>query len=437
MKNKIKFTLQDYMSLPLYLAFRRLLPKSNSPGVVLLPRLAFFSIVLGVSASILILSLANGLHHNYLQRLAESDSHLSIISIGKGIPAYQEIIQNVKSHPEVTSAYPYSQDEALLKTYGETTGIVLKGYPQEFVKDRTFNTYFRLLKGEWSFDNPRTITIGEALSKGMAIFIGDTVEILTFDEVLGTITYRFKVSGIFTANDGLLDKGLAFISFDDASEIFDFDGYSPYIGIRIKNYQDSEKVSRSLAQNYNIPFNIKTWKITHLNTLLALDNEKQIIRVLLVIFFCVAFFGILAVMTALVTDKRDEIALLKTLGMTPKENFKSFVFTGLLLGFTASIVGVVFGILLSWNFNNIISGIEYLVNLGVSFFGSITNQKLNTFHFLNQNVYYLKEFPIRIQVIDIFFSAFSAICCTLLAAIYPASISKNFKPAEILRKRAF
>ena len=437
MKNKIKYTLQNHLSLPLYLAIRRLLPKSNSPGVVLLPRLAFLSIVLGVSASILILSLTNGLHHNYLQKLAESDSHLSIISIGKGIPAYQEIIKNIKTHPEIIAAYPYSQNEALLKYYGETTGIVIKSYPQEFVKDRSFNTYFRLLKGEWSFNNPRTITIGEALSKNMAIFVGDFVEIMTFDEVLGTIVYRFKVSGIFTANDGLLDKGLAFIGFDDASEIFDFEGYSPSIGIRVIDYQKSETIAQNLRQNYKIPFSISTWKITNLNTLLALANEKQIIRVLLIIFFCVAFFGILSVMPALVTDKRDEIALLKTLGMTPQENFRSFVFTGLILGLAASIVGTIIGIFISLNFNNLISSIEYIINFVLSIIGYITQKNIKTFNFLNQNVYYLKKFPIRIQLIDIIFSSLSAILCTLLAAIYPAYISKNFKPAEILRKRAF
>ncbi len=419
-----------------YLACRRLLPKSDSPGLVLLPRLAFLSIMIGVAASILILSLANGLHSNYLNRLAEADSHLSVISIGRGIPAYQEVIQKIKSYPEVVSVYPYSQNEALLKTYGETAGLVVKAYPSTFVKDKTFNEYFRLVEGVWSFDNPRTITIGQALARNMALFVGDFVEILTYDEDFGTITYRFKISGIFSASDSQMDKGLAFISFDDASELFGFEGYTPNIGIRIKNHNHPEKLANQLRND--IPFSINTWKMSNLNTLAALQNEKQVIRILLIIFFSVTFFGILSVMTALVSDKREEIALLKTLGMTPKDNIKSFLCTGLLLGVVSSFIGMMLGIFLSLNFNNLIKLLEMIVNLFIQLFATMTFQNISyRFTVLNQNVYYLKEFPILIQFVDVLFSVFLAVVCTLVAAIYPALISKKFKAAEILRKRAF
>ncbi|MGL5956017.1 MAG: ABC transporter permease [Brevinema sp.] len=436
MYKKILSYLYNRYSLSWYLASRRLLPKSDSPGLVLLPRLAFLSILLGVTASILILSLANGLHHHYLKRLAETDSHLSVLSIGRGIPAYQEVIQQIKSYPEVITAYPYSQNEALLKSYGETAGILLKAYPSEFAKDLTFNEYFQLEQGTWSFNTPRTITIGKALARNMALFVGDFVEILTYDEDFGTITYRVKISGIFSASDGLLDKGLGFISFDDAGEMFSFQGYAPNIGIRIDNYQAPEKLARTLMQT--LPFSVNTWKIANLNTLAALQNEKQIIRVLLLIFFAVAFFGILSVMTAMVADKREEIALLKTLGMNPKENVSSFLWTGLFLGLSASTLGVILGIFLSINFNHIIQGIEIIVNLSIGLVAFLFRQELSyQFHVLNQNVYYLKEFPILIQWGDLVFSVCAAIVCTLIAAIYPALISQKFKAAEILRKRAF
>ncbi len=427
-----KNLLTNFNNLPLtwYLACRRLLPKSDSPGLVLLPRLAFMSIVVGVTASILILSLANGLHSHYLKRLAEADSHISIISIGRGIPAYQEVLQKLKTYPEITSAYPYSQNEALLKTYGETAGLLVKAYPSTFVEDRTFNEYFRLIEGEWSFNNPRTITIGQALARNMALFVGDYVEVMTYDEDFGTITYRFKISGIFSASDGLMDKGMAFISFDDASELFGFEGYTPNIGIRIKNYNKPEKLASQLRNDF--PLSVTTWKMSNLNTLAALQNEKQVIRILLIIFFGVTFFGILSVMTALVSDKREEIALLKTLGMTPSDNIKSFLWTGLLLGVVSSLIGMVLGILLSLNFNHLIKLIEIIINFFIRIFNS-------NYHFtvLNQNVYYLKEFPILIQLVDVLFSMFVAILCALVAAIYPALISKRFKAAEILRKRAF
>lgn len=429
-------TIFNQLPITLYLACRRLLPKSDSPGLVLLPRLAFISISIGVAASILILSLANGLHSHYLKRLAESDSHLSIISIGRGIPNYQNIMQKISLYPDVSSVYPYAQNEALLKTYGETTGLLIKAYPSHFIKDEIFNNYFRLISGEWSFNTPRTITIGQTLARNFTLSTGDFVDILTYDQDFGTVTYRFKISGIFSASDGLLDKGMAFISFDDSVELFGEKGYSPYIGIRIKNYQKPEKLARQLRND--LPLSVTTWKLSNLNTLAALQNEKQVILILLIIFFCVTFFGILAVMTALVSDKREEIALLKTLGMTSKKNVLSFLWTGLLLGISSSIIGAICGVLLSLNFNNLIRLIEWMINFCIQLYATITQQSINyQFFVLNQNVYYLKEFPILIQSGDIIFSVCTAIICTLIAAIYPALISKNVKAAEILRKRAF
>ncbi len=110
-------------SITIYLALRRLLPKSDSAGIVLLPRLAFASITIGVAASILILSLANGLHDHYLRRIAESDSHVSVMAMGRGIPAYQALMSGIRSIPGVEKVYPYSQNEALIKHFGDTAGI--------------------------------------------------------------------------------------------------------------------------------------------------------------------------------------------------------------------------------------------------------------------------------------------------------------------------
>ncbi len=244
------------------------------------------------------------------------------------------------------------------------------------------------------------------------------------------MTYRVQVSGIFSAGDGQLDKGLAFMSFDDAGEVFGFEGYAPNIGVRLKNYNDTSGAASKIRELTH--YTVSTWKIANINTLSALNNEKQVIRILLVVFFAVAFFGILAVMTALVSDKRDEIALLKTLGLSPAGNTISFLWTGILLGLSASAAGIALGLFLSVNFNLIIKMLESVINAVIRLGGGDY-----TFTVLNQNVYYLKEFPILTGWRDIAFSALSACFCTISAAIYPAVLSTRFKAAEILRKRAF
>ncbi|MGL4388717.1 MAG: ABC transporter permease [Brevinema sp.] len=434
MKQKKNF--YDMLSLPAYLAFQRLLPKSRRSGTMLLPKLAFLSITLGVAASILILSLTNGLHNTYVTRIAGQDAHLSVISIGRGIPAYEELIANIQKEPYVINVYPYTQNEALLKSYEETKGIILRGLPKFFVEDENFNKMFRLHSGEWSFDKRRSITIGKGLADNYSLFIGESIDILTYDEIFGSTTYRFKIVGVFSADDAVLNSSVGFININDAIEIFGTKGFVQNIGIRVKDYINVQQYYDPLKAI--IPYNIKTWQADNLNTLLALENEKRIIQVLLLIFFCVAFFGILAVITALVADKRDEIALLKALGMTPNENFISFIYTGLFLGLSASLIGGGIGVLISVTFNDIIKIIEWTINntLLIPLRKIFPNNYFGVFSFLNQSVYYLKEFPILIKGWDILFSSSLAVLCTLLAAIYPAFISKNYRPAEILRKRS-
>ncbi|SFB86669.1 ABC-type transport system, involved in lipoprotein release, permease component [Brevinema andersonii] len=428
----MKYDFIDRLNLAAYLAVRRLLPKSSTPGASLLPKLAFTSVTLGVTASILILSLANGLHYNYLERLAEKDAHITVLA-PNGIPEPETFISLIKSINGVVDSFPYAQGEVLLKSWFETQGALLKALPARFTNDATFLRLFSLQQGEWSFGKPRTITIGESVAQSLGLFLNDHIDVMIYDQDLGAITYRFKVAGIFSAGDASLDSSLVFISYKDAREILGFGAYAPYIGIRVRDFLRPEKYLAALEKE--IPFQLTTWRMSNLNSILALNNEKQIIRMLLFIFFCVAFFGILSTMTALVADKREEIALLKALGMTPTEDALSFGLTGLFLGLSASALGSFFGIILSLNFNRIVRAVEAVINGLIQTWLTLTNQPpIAPFTFLNQKVYYLKEFPILLQAGDVFFSCFLAVSCVLLASLYPAGLSQKFKPAEILRK---
>ena len=428
----MKYDFIGRLNLASYLAIRRLLPKSSTPGASLLPKLAFMSVTLGVAASILILSLANGLHYNYLERLAEKDAHITVFA-PNGIPEPETFISLIESINGVVDSFPYAQGEVLLKSWFETQGALLKALPARFTNDATFLRLFSLQQGEWSFGKPRTITIGESTAQSMGLFLNDYIDVMIYDQDLGAITYRFKVAGIFSAGDASLDSSLVFISYEDAREILGFGAYAPYIGIRVRDFLRPEKYLAALEKE--IPFRLTTWRMSNLNSILALNNEKQIIRMLLFIFFCVAFFGILSTMTALVADKREEIALLKALGMTPTEDALSFGLTGLFLGLSASALGSFFGILLSLNFNRIVRAVEAAINGLIQIWLALTNQPpIAPFTFLNQKVYYLKEFPILLQAGDVFFACFLAVVCVLLASLYPAGLSQKFKPAEILRK---
>ncbi|MGC8765888.1 MAG: ABC transporter permease [Brevinematia bacterium] len=421
----------------LYFSIKYLKFKASERGLSAIAIIAFLTIVISSMASVVILSAANGIHENFLNKIMAKDAHLIFLGPGKGIPGYQKYVDRLKEIEGVVSVEPYFEKQGLLKGRLNVWGINLMGIsPYIFEKDKDFKEQFHIESGHFNLYSNNSILLGYNLALNIGAEVGDYVDLTIFSDDFLSLQYKFKVTGIFTAGHKDYDSTLAFISFNDAQEIFDAEGYAYGIAIKVK---DPYNIEKYLPEAKKIcPFYTFTWKRLHRNDLAALEDEKMLIMIILVFFFIVVAFNILSTMIAMVLDKKEEIAILKAMGLKPSETMQIFILDGFFIGMAGGIFGSFMGLLLSITLNDILKFIEKCVNFyyDLSYFllrwtGKVVH--LPRFEFFKSDVYYISSFPIKIEFGDIVFVMILSLLLGTLAVVFPAMKAGKLRPVEVLR----
>lgn len=425
------------MNIILYLSSKYLKFKASDRGISTIAIIALFTIIISSTASVVILSAANGFHHNFMQKLMSKDAHVIILGPGKGIEDYEYYIEKLTNIKGVIYAMPYFDKQALLKGNLNVWGALLKGIPTDLYKtDPDFSNNFKIEDGDFNLDKPKSIILGYNLAINLGVSVGNYVDVTVYSDEYFSLQYRFYVAGIFTAGYAEYDSSLAFISFKDAQEISDAFGYAYGIALKVKDPFNIEKYLPEIKKV--CPYYFWSWKTLNRNNLYALQNEKLLIRIILFIFFFVVGFNILSTMIAMVIDKKEEIAIIKAIGLKPSSTLYVFLFNGFLLGFIGSFIGIISGLLVTLIFNNILHSIEHVINfVNYSAYYLISWTKLvpmpAKFEFFKSSVYYINQFPIKIQMEDIIFVISLSVILSTLSVIIPARNASKLRPIEVLR----
>ncbi|QJR22465.1 hypothetical protein BREVNS_1715 [Brevinematales bacterium NS] len=425
------------MNVIVYLATKYLKFKGTDRGISIISVIALLTIVVSAMAATVILSAANGMHYNYMDKLASKDFHAVIYGYGRGVPDYETLALELKKAPGVVDVVPFLDQQALIKGPLGTYGVMVKAFPREFYQnDREFRTRFALMKGEETNASWRhAIFIGYNLADNLGVSVGDWVYLtLVNDDMLSLLQYKFRVAGIFEAGYAEYDTSLVFVNLEDALALEENSRAS--LAIRVK---DPFQIERWLPKIREIsPFYVYSWKSLNRNNLVNIRNEKVMMRIILTIFFIVVCFNILSTMMATVLDKREEIGILKAMGLRPKSVMSVFLMDGFLIGVIGSAVGIFFGLFFALNLNNILHGIEAFVNfwnqvayLTLRVF--VTVKKPAKFEFFDPTAYYIREFPMRIQLEDLVVIMGLSVVCSMLAVIWPAYRAGKLRPIEVLR----
>lgn len=425
------------MNVIVYLATKYLKFKGTDRGISIISVIALLTIVVSAMAATVILSAANGMHYNYMDKLASKDFHAVIYGYGRGVPDYETLALELKKAPGVVDVVPFLDQQALIKGPLGTYGVMVKAFPREFYQnDREFRIRFALLKGEETNASWRhAIFMGYNLADNLGVSVGDWVYLtLVNDDMLSLLQYKFRVAGIFEAGYAEYDTSLVFVNLEDALALEDNTRAS--LAIRVK---DPFQIERWLPKIREIsPFYVYSWKSLNRNNLVNIRNEKMMMRIILTIFFMVVCFNILSTMMATVLDKREEIGILKAMGLRPKSVMSVFLMDGFLIGVIGSAVGIFFGLFFALNLNNILHGIEAFVNfwnqvayLTLRIF--VVVKKPAKFEFFDPTAYYIREFPMRIQLEDLVVIMGLSVVCSMLAVIWPAYRAGKLRPIEVLR----
>lgn len=377
---------------------------------------------LGVMALITVLSVMNGFEKELKERILGMASHATIIEDGNVLNDWQPIAREVEAHPEILGVAPYFHAEGMLVNNKRVNGMIIRGIlPDEEPKVAIVTE--KMIMGELQSLQPGefNIILGKELARSLAVATGDKVTLVapqanvTPAGIMPRLK-RFTVSGIFEVGMHEFDSGLAMIHMDDAMRLFRKAGPT---GLRLKtdDILAAPRISREIVAQLPGRYWVVDWTQRHANFFRALKTEKTVMFVILMLIVAVAAFNIISTLVMMVSDKQSDIAVLRTLGASPRSILKIFMIQGTIIGVVGIALGVMGGVWLASNVETLVPAIESM--LGTKF--------------LSPDIYYISDLPSDMHWEDVITISIIAFILCLLATIYPALRAAKTQPAEALR----
>ncbi|BAU75111.1 lipoprotein-releasing ABC transporter permease subunit [Metapseudomonas furukawaii] len=413
-----------FRPLSLYIGARYTRAKRRNYFVSFISLTSMIGLALGVLVMILVLSVMNGFDHEMRTRVLGMVPHATVES-AVPISDWRKLAAGVARHSEVQAVAPYTQVQGLLTADGKVQKVLVNAVdPQEEAKVSIIGDFFRqgsladLRPGEFG------MVIGDRAAAKLGVGIGDKVTFV-LPEVAVTPAgvfprmKRFTVVGIFHVGAGELDGFLAMANLSDVARLKRWQP-DQVQGLRLKLndlFQAPQVAWQVAGELKGEDFYARDWTRTHGNLYQAIKMEKAMIGLLLLLIVAVAAFNIISTLVMVVTDKRGDIAILRTLGATPRQIMGIFMVQGTVIGVVGTLIGGVLGILAALNVSDAIALLER--GLGHKF--------------LSADVYFIDYLPSQLMTEDVVLVCSAALVLSFLATLYPAWRASRTQPAEALR----
>ena len=378
-------------------------------------------LILAVMSLITVLSVMNGFHEEITNRVLNTISHSYITESDDTLEDWEELRKKINSQEHIVASSPYVEDFALMTSKNASQGVSVRGILVD-LESTTSSLLNDIKYGDLSLNEyDSSILIGVGLATLMGTGIGDQLTLIAPTRnslgLLVPISTTFTVSGIFNAGLNEYINGLAFIHLYDAQDLFTLGNEVTGIRLKVDDLFKANIITQETVKSLGDGFYGVDWMQQKQNFMRALNLEKQMIAIILSLIIAVAAFNIVSMMVMVVTDKKTDIAILRTLGMTPKRIVRIFFYQGLSIGFIGILVGTVLGLLLALNIESVISGIETIIG----------------FQFFPKDVFYINRFPSKILMSDVASIMIGAFILVIIAAIYPARRAGKVNISEVLR----
>lgn len=414
-----------FRPLSIYIGARYTRAKRRNHFVSFISLTSMIGLALGVLVMIVVLSVMNGFDHEMRTKVLGMVPHATVES-AVPIDDWRSIAAPMLEHPQVLAVAPFVQMQGLLTFGDKVQKVLINGIdPAEESKVSIIGDYF--VDGQGSLEALKAgefgIVIGNIAAEKLGVSIGDKV---TFVAPEITVTpagmfprlKRFTVQGIFHVGAGELDGFVAMANVQDLARLHRWQA-SQVQGIRLKfvDLFQAPRVSWQLAARLSDDYYARDWTRTQGNLYQAIQMEKAMIGLLLLLIVAVAAFNIISTLVMVVTDKKADIAILRTLGATPRQIMAIFMVQGTVIGVVGTLLGALLGCLIALNISSWIAGIEHLFGLKI----------------LNAAVYFIDYIPSQLQLNDVLLVCSAALLLSFLATLYPAWRAARTQPAEALR----
>jgi lipoprotein-releasing system permease protein len=386
--------------------------------------ISLLGITLGMTALITVMSVMNGFQKEVRSRILGVASHVQVSGIEGTLTDWRQVAEEALKHPQVEAAAPYVSAQGMVSFDQIVSGVVVRGV----LPDREDNVadLGRMMvdgKLEDLAAGGFGMVIGRELARSLGVFTGDKIVLISPQ---GQVTpagilprlKQFTIIGIFEAGHFEYDSGLVLIHMADAQKLYRMED-DQVSGVRLKLHDLflAPQVARELVPLISRDIHISDWTRQHANYFRAIQIEKRMLSLILALIIAVAAFNIVSTLVMAVTDKQSDIAILRTLGASPRSIMKIFIVQGTWIGVVGTTLGVIGGVLLAYNVETVIATIERLFSV----------------QFLSREVYYISEIPSDLQLDDVISVAVVSFVLTLLATLYPSYRASRVNPAEALR----
>jgi lipoprotein-releasing system permease protein len=384
---------------------------------------SMLGIALGVAALIIVLSVMNGFQKEVTDRMLSVVAHIELLDAsGEPLADWQAVADAARRNPAVRAAAPFIAAQSLIARGEEMRGAIVRGIvpAQEAtvtplaaqLRDTTLAT---LQPGAFH------IVLGVELARTLRVKPGDSVTLVAPGGQVtpaGTVPRlkQFTVSGVFEAGHYEYDSGLALIHLDDAAKLYRLAGPTG-VQLKLADLHQARAVAQQLQASLPPTVLVRDWTRTNRNWFDAVQVEKRLMAIILTLIVAVAAFNLVSTLVMTVTDKRADIAILRTLGATPRSVMGIFVVQGAASGVIGTLAGVAGGLLVAYNIDVIVPAIERL--LGTTF--------------LPGSIYLISRMPSDPQMGDVWPIAVTSLLLAFVATLYPSWRASRINPAEALR----
>ena len=441
----LPMSLMSKLPFELFVGLRYTRAKRKNHFISFISLTSMVGIALGVAALIVVLSVMNGFQAELRNRILGVASHIEVTGANNKLESWQTLIPRIKQNQQVREAAPYITAQGML-SFGEgVQGAIVRGImPLAEDKVADLGSHMKagrltdLKAGEFG------IILGSDLAFNLGATLGDKVVVMspqgqfTPTGVVPRIK-QFKVVGLFQIGMYEYDAGLALIHMDDAAKLYRMEGAVSGVRLKIDDIDDAPKVSGELNQalattllsneskdlatgdsisnTFGSQYFITDWTQQHANFFKAVQMEKRVMFIILALIVAVAAFNIVSTLVMAVTDKRADIAIMRTFGASPRSIMGIFIVQGALIGVIGTIAGALVGVLIALNISTIVPFIE------------------NLFHvqFLAKDVYYISDLPSKLEWSDVTIIVLMSFVLSLIATLYPSYKASQINPAEALR----
>ena len=383
---------------------------------------------LGVAALIVVLSVMNGFQEELRTRILGVASHIQITGFDGPLPAWQTVADDALNVPHVIAAAPYVQEQAML-SFGDANrptavrGAMLRGVlPADEERVADFADYMYV--GSLAALQPGCfgIVLGSDLARALRIEVGEKVTVIAAQGVVTPAAVlprmkQFEVVGLFEAGMAEYDSALALVHMQDAQTLFRLGDDVTGVRLKLDDLFLAPAVTLDLAQTVRTKAYVNDWTRVHANFFRAVQIEKTMMAVIVCLIVAVAAFNIVSTLVMAVQEKLADIAILRTLGASPRSIMAIFVLQGAITGVVGLVAGVIGGIVLANNLDILVKVLETLT-------GTVLWDK---------NIYYISDLPSKVLWADVALISTLSLVLTLLATLYPSLTAARVQPAEALR----